>query len=79
MCAMEPDYTKTCTHVCIRMKKSSIYFTGYIYDVTGRPLETVVTFGTMQVFGGIYLISIPFVQRYLRKTSRTENNRSGQL
>ena len=51
---------------------------GHIYDVTGRSLETVVIFGTVQTVGGMCLISIPFLQKNLRKNSDIEDEKLWQ-
>ena len=48
---------------------------GHIYDVTGRSLETVVIFGTVQAVGGMCLMSIPFLQKYLSKNSDIEDEK----
>ena len=50
------------------------YFVGYLFDVTGRPLEAVLTFGVLQLVGGIFQLSVPLAQYSMSHNAKTETH-----
>ncbi len=50
------------------------FLLGYLFDVTGRPLEALVTFGVLQLIGGVFLMCIPIAQHSSPHNTKTETH-----
>ena len=50
-----------------------------MYDLTGTPFATVLTFGIVQALGGSFLCCIPVVQAYQEKRKESRQRKLLQL
>ena len=53
----------------------SLYFVGYLCDLTGSPTVTLIIVGIIQVLGGISLCCIPLLQTHQRRRREFSKNK----